>query len=972
MTAHTYSWGLSGSGSWNDAASWLDITTAPTPASSPPDAGDVVEFPFSGSSFTVDGPGTAASVQLDRPITLSGDFSFTSVLVSYWYAGGPVFTGGTVNVGTVEALGTLVVDAGAFSADIVTLGSYDTTGPGIHYPASGWMTVRNGASVTLGSLQVFDGPSDSSLVSLDAGSILEIGNAGTAAAGTLTVDAGASVTGEGTIVAPVVLNHGTLQMGEILGTVINDGTLSAVVHGGTNYGLMSGAISNVVNYGTISGGTVSHISGPGAILVGSELTLGPDLSGTIVYDQPGGRVITPGSVSAGSEPSLSGLSGASSVLLPGVFATSVSYTPSGGGSGVVTLWNNGSAVSSLELVGDYSSALLVPLDYLSLGDTTQLFVAQGTLGAGSTPPSGGIASSDSFGWAGGAGDWGDASHWQDINTGSTVAVAPGIGNTATISLNTGAQIVSGQGEANDLTLLGQVLLGGIVTTHTLHVGLSVGKGAAYVLQGATLTATDAGHVDQGRLAVRDGVLNVAGGLSPGWLDPNSNVAVDWSGALEVSDGGTAWIDNGISLLDGGITLDGTSVLEIGSSHSATAGTLTVDADGFIVADTRHPDTITAGAILNAGTIANVILHGSITNNGLLRASTATDVVNNGLVVDGTLGAVSGTGSFEISDRLTINAIASGSGEATFLDASGSLVLTDASFVPVIAGFTTGDLIELDSIAADGASYTAGLGGVGTLTLTNAGTAVASLTLRGDFTGHTFYAAEDAGAGAFITLDAPYAPCFASGTRIRTPGGDVPVEQLRVGDMVATRLPDGVRPVRWLGHRTVRPARHPDPGSVRPVRVPAGSFGRGLPVRDLYLSPDHAVFAEDVLIPVKHLVGYGGIAQVDRPAVTYWHVELDRHDVILAEGMPVESYLDTGDRMAFANGGDVVALQPRFGPLTWEAEGCAPLAVTGPALDRVRAAGQVAPPADRRLTASATACRSASRRTGSPSAHGPAC
>lgn len=59
-------------------------------------------------------------------------------------------------------------------------------------------------------------------------------------------------------------------------------------------------------------------------------------------------------------------------------------------------------------------------------------------------------------------------------------------------------------------------------------------------------------------------------------------------------------------------------------------------------------------------------------------------------------------------------------------------------------------------------------------------------------------------------------------------------------------------------------------------------------------------------------------------------------MLLAEGLAAESYLDTGDRMAFANGGDVVALQPKFGALTWEAEGCAPLAVTGPALDRVRA------------------------------------
>ena len=58
-------------------------------------------------------------------------------------------------------------------------------------------------------------------------------------------------------------------------------------------------------------------------------------------------------------------------------------------------------------------------------------------------------------------------------------------------------------------------------------------------------------------------------------------------------------------------------------------------------------------------------------------------------------------------------------------------------------------------------------------------------------------------------------------------------------------------------------------------------------------------------------------------------------MLLAEGLPAESYLDTGDRACFANGGAIATLHPKFGALTWDAQGCAPLTVTGPVLERLR-------------------------------------
>jgi hypothetical protein len=83
------------------------------------------------------------------------------------------------------------------------------------------------------------------------------------------------------------------------------------------------------------------------------------------------------------------------------------------------------------------------------------------------------------------------------------------------------------------------------------------------------------------------------------------------------------------------------------------------------------------------------------------------------------------------------------------------------------------------------------------------------------------------------------------------------------------------------------------------------------------------------MPIRNLVNGSTIAQIETTEVSYWHIELDRHEILLAEGLPAESYLDTGNRGAFANGGAVVQACPEFAPWVREALSCAPLVVSGP-------------------------------------------
>ena len=179
-------------------------------------------------------------------------------------------------------------------------------------------------------------------------------------------------------------------------------------------------------------------------------------------------------------------------------------------------------------------------------------------------------------------------------------------------------------------------------------------------------------------------------------------------------------------------------------------------------------------------------------------------------------------------------------------------------------------------------------------------------------------------------------CFAAGTRLATARGTVPVESLRDGDLML--LADGAEalPVVWIGHREIDCRRHPAPHKVWPVRIAAGAFAPGVPARDLYLSPDHAVFVRDVLVPAKGLVNGRSIVQQPVDRIGYWHVELPRHAVLLAEGLSVESLLPGSDRSGFGNGGAPVALHPDHLGWQWEGESFASLVVTGPSLADIRA------------------------------------
>ena len=298
------------------------------------------------------------------------------------------------------------------------------------------------------------------------------------------------------------------------------------------------------------------------------------------------------------------------------------------------------------------------------------------------------------------------------------------------------------------------------------------------------------------------------------------------------------------------------------------------------------------------------------------------------------GAATIGGALDIAagSTLRLGGAVAGPGQIGFSSAGPTKLQLDAAaapanggaFAPTLANFGDNDTLDLAALSfAQGATAT--LNG-STLTVASGGV-TETFTLSHP-AATAYYAYNDGAAGTVVT-DSSTPPCYVRGARILTERGEIAVEDLRVGDLAVTASGE-VRPVRWLGHRQVDVARHRDPAAVRPVRVVAGAFDEGLPHRDLWLSPGHNVACEGALMPISALVNGLSVAQVEVSEVEYWHVELDAHDVILAEGLPAESYLDTGNRAAFSNGGAFVEAHPDFQPRHW-AETCLPLVKQGPAV-----------------------------------------
>ncbi|WP_415789568.1 Hint domain-containing protein [Bordetella tumulicola] len=145
-------------------------------------------------------------------------------------------------------------------------------------------------------------------------------------------------------------------------------------------------------------------------------------------------------------------------------------------------------------------------------------------------------------------------------------------------------------------------------------------------------------------------------------------------------------------------------------------------------------------------------------------------------------------------------------------------------------------------------------------------------------------------------------CYLRGTHIATPDGETKVEALQAGDKVLTASGQ-VATVKWLGYRKLTASRIPAKDALKafPITFQKDAIADNVPHRDLTISPHHHLYFEGKLIPAMALVNGKTITQdLSCQSFEYFHVELDHFDILLAEGVAAESYVDTGNRSMFQN------------------------------------------------------------------------
>ncbi|MCB8880174.1 Hint domain-containing protein [Acidisoma cellulosilytica] len=402
-------------------------------------------------------------------------------------------------------------------------------------------------------------------------------------------------------------------------------------------------------------------------------------------------------------------------------------------------------------------------------------------------------------------------------------------------------------------------------------------------------------------------ISVSGGSSMISSEGNDNITMSGTGTDSVNIGtGQATINPGSANLFIYETSDSAKPLFLAPGTGSDTVSLSTG-PGTVYAGLGGNSVLIAGADGTAATGAATLLNGAASGDQLYATGSGAVVL------------AAGSGSETLSG-------AGGTVGGVSMSAStADLIFRAGTGNDVIEGGSGSDTVEFFGLRAD---YTVAEGPAGTLIVT---------AIDGGFSGVDTLSNIETLAFA----DETETQCFAHGTHILTLSGEVPVQDLSVGDVLVSGTGGPPQAIRWIGARRVDCHRHPDPDKVVPVRIAANAFGQGCPHRDLVLSPDHAVFAEGVLIPVKHLVNGKTVRRMPPRSLMYYHIELEQHDVVLAEGLPCESYLDTGDRAAFSDG-PTTDLHPAWGSmardimLIMDALGVAPLRVEGPEVEAARA------------------------------------
>jgi T5SS/PEP-CTERM-associated repeat protein len=518
-----------------------------------------------------------------------------------------------------------------------------------------------------------------------------------------------------------------------------------------------------------------------------------------------------------------------------------------------------------------------------------------------------------------------------------------------------------------LTVEGIVIVAPAAAPNGLLLVGNAGSGVVTIQNGGALSAVTGTVLGFQSGSNGTATLTDAGST---WLAGALTVGQAGTGSLTVQNGGVLTTTNGsiIGFDDAATGVHGTGgvTIEAGGMLNALTSLRIGSLGTFLVND----GIASASAITLSGGTVVVSNAGTVTTQTLTMAGGTIDVSNGGVLVDGPTLIAGTAGTVFVEAGANVNALGTiighiqlsgellATGSAPSLlkikgDIAGGGILAplmtleiygaigagvDIAFSPsvgaevgdlvldaptgnqgTITGFGIGNTIDVqgslytDAVFTQGTSQTAG-----TLTLSGIGFAPLTLAVEGNYGADSFVATPGT-SDTIVTL------CFAAGTHVATPQGEVPIERLAVGDKALT-LSGAARSIVWVGAGQVLATRGRRTAAT-PVIVRRGALADNVPCRDLRITKGHSLFIDGVLIPVEELINHRSIFWDDRAQeLTIYHVELETHDVLVANGAPAESYRDDGNRWLFQNANPDLALPPQAP--------CAPVLTGGPVVDGI--------------------------------------
>jgi hypothetical protein len=499
---------------------------------------------------------------------------------------------------------------------------------------------------------------------------------------------------------------------------------------------------------------------------------------------------------------------------------------------------------------------------------------------------------------------------------TSLAIAPGANWTlgGADSELTSGQTITGFDPGDEIVLAGSAATSGTFVAgvglvlnngQTLNVNAPPADAAFYITSNGTSTTV---QELIGTISAPNGGVT----LGNGTYTPNISVTTAGTvnggstgilapAAATVTNAGTVAGVTGVTLDDGGDInntgtqsyIDGTGGFGLDLLNApatvVNAGTITGIPDGVYLQD--------GGVVTNSGTITGMpdaIYNkaGSFTLNvmpGAVFGGESVDQAGNGTL---NLGGTTAS-TLNLNTFIGFNPLNFGTGAAWTVDTSPTRIAGET-----IGGFEHSDTIDISPLSiTSGSLLTLGANGelaIGTLDVDFAGLAA----------GKEFTLVSDGHGGENLELVA----CFCPGTRISTPDGYTLVENLAIGDLVTTASA-GAQRIKWIGRRSYA-APFCNNSRTLPIRIAKGALGKNLPSRALHLSPGHALAIDGQLVHAGRLVNGASITQkASAKLVEYFHIELETHEVIFAENLPVESFMDEDFRAQFENAASYAALYP---------------------------------------------------------------